>query len=301
MTPPLSTHSPRRQPRRLPILLTERDYDILAELLDSRLLTLAQLADIHFDGKREAAKKRLHALKHARLIAGRPRLTRAEPEPLRITHDGFDWLAESGRLGETPRLTWNVMSRRLKVSPLTLRHELSVGAVKAAMHRAVRATPDAQICQFVTWPRLLRFNVKAERFNEQVVVAPDGYFRIEQSSAGGVTSFDFFLEVDRSTETLGRLVNRAAGYLSYYVQGGYARRRGGAEAAPRAFPFRTLWTFPSRARLEGFAKMCHEHRPPILKMMWLATFNDALRDPLGPIWIRPADPAESTLMKILKT
>jgi hypothetical protein len=302
MTPIAPTSPPKgRSPHRLPIILTARDRDVLAELLDSRILTLAQLADIHFDGRREAAKKRLQSLKRARLVGARPRLTRSEREGLRITRDGFDWLAESGRLADMPRLTWNTMTRRLKVSPLTLRHELMVGDVKAAIHRAVRGRADTKVTRFVTWPRMLRFKLRGGQAAQQSIISPDGFFRIEQLSPAGRTGYDFFVEVDRSTESLSRIVTRAAGYLSHYTQGDYARRRGGKDSDPKAFPFRVLWIVPSRARAEGFARACLEHRPPILKMMWIATIHDVLADPLGSIWIRPVDLQDQRRQPLLPT
>lgn len=285
--------------RRLPIVLTARDTAVLADLLDSRLLTLAQIADIHFDGKREAAKKRLQGLKKARLISGRPRVSRSEPEPLRITHAGFDWLVASGQLAERPKLTWKLMSARLKVSPLTVRHELSVGDVKAAIYRGSRAVTNLSVRQFITWTRLLRFTVRDGRLNEQTDVSPDGFFQIERNRDEQRVSFDFFVEVDRATETLSRIVDRAAAYVAFYLQGGYAKRRGGQGAEAKHFPFRVLWTFPTRTRLEGFAKACREHNPPILKMMWLATLADVLRDPFGPIWTRPVDANKTELQSLL--
>jgi len=279
-----------RQLPRLPIILTPRDYAVLLELFDSRLLTLGQLADIHFESRREATKKRLQSLKRAKLIVARPRTSPAEPELLKLTRRGFDWLRESGRLADYPRLTWASMSKRLKVSVLTHRHEMEVGLVKASVHRSARRD-QINVDRFVTWPRLIRFRNPDGR-SPQKHVSPDGYFQLRVDRGESSTRYTFFVEVDRGTETISRIVARAASYVEHYKSGAYAKRNGGDPAQPKHHPFRVLWTFPSRSRLVNFARACREAHPPILKMMWLATIEDVARDPLAEVWVRSGDAVE---------
>lgn len=279
-----------RSTARLPIVLTSRDYDVLLELFDSRLLTLSQIADIHFDSRREATKKRLQSLKQAKLIVARPRTSPSEPELLKLTRRGFEWLRESGQLSDYPRLTWASLNKRLKVSVLTQRHEIEVGNVKASIHRSARRD-QIIVDRFITWPRLIRFRNPDAR-SPQKFVSPDGFFQLRVDRHDGSMSFAFFVEVDRGTETISRIVARAASYVEHYKSGAYAKRQGGDARQPQLHPFRVLWTFPSRARLMNFAKACREAHPPILKMMWLATIDEVIVDPLGAIWMRSGDASD---------
>lgn len=303
---PANPQRHRRRERRLSVIVTERDVLILRELFDSRILTTAQLSDIHFDGKLAAAKQRLYLLKRAKLIVGRSRTSPAEPEPLKLTRHGFDWLRTNGAINDFPRLTWASMRLRLAVSNLTIRHELEVGAVKAAIHRHVRGRTGMRIRKFVTWPRLLRF-ANPDGRSAQRFVSPDGFFRVvfQSLSDSLVTAeaiqYDAFLEVDRGTETIGRITQRAVAYLQHYKSGAYAKRNGGDPAKPQLFPFRVCWTFPSRSRLRNFADACRRMNPPILKTQWLATHEDVISDPLGPIWIRPGDTDDSVRHSLIAT
>jgi hypothetical protein len=57
----------RKNSRRLQL----RDYELLRSLFECRMMTLAQAAALHFEGKYEAASKRVQALKAARYIGDR--------------------------------------------------------------------------------------------------------------------------------------------------------------------------------------------------------------------------------------
>ena len=286
-TPRTPAPAPRRK-RRPALLLTARDVAILRDLFDSRILTARQLADIHFHGSRNAAKQRLWALKRAGHLAARFGSGAGEQQPLRLTRKGFEHLRAHGHLADYPRVTWLTMSKRLKVSDLTLGHELDVGALKAAFHRVVRGLGSVSITTAVTWPRLLRFSARPSHTTEPVRVSPDGFVRLaQQVEPGMLRQLDFFLEVDRSTETLARIVERTAAYVAHYTTGGYAKRQGGND--PRAFPYRVLWTFRTQSRLDHFLRACREHARPILKMAWATTHARAIADPFAAIWRRPVD------------
>jgi len=53
-----------------PAQLQSRDFDLLHGLFESRIMTTAHIATMYFDGKREAAKKRLQKLKAAKRKEG---------------------------------------------------------------------------------------------------------------------------------------------------------------------------------------------------------------------------------------
>lgn len=54
--------------------LQDRDFAVLRGLFESRVMTTEHATALYFDGKVEAAKKRLQKLKTAGFITERPRL-----------------------------------------------------------------------------------------------------------------------------------------------------------------------------------------------------------------------------------
>src|SRR5213083_1434697 len=117
--------------------LQERDLALLQGLFESRIMTLAHVSAIHFDGAAEAAKKRVQKLKGAGVVGERPRRA-YEPSILFLTRKAFATLSERGVLSQYPQLPWALLEKRAHVSPHTLRHELDVLEVKATLTRAVR-------------------------------------------------------------------------------------------------------------------------------------------------------------------
>ena len=87
--------------------LQPRDLVLLRGLFESRVMTTDHAAALYFDGKGEAAKKRLQKLKSAGFIAERPRRT-FEPSVLFLTRNclgllqGRGVLAGCGRLPPAP-------------------------------------------------------------------------------------------------------------------------------------------------------------------------------------------------------
>ncbi|HMP07141.1 MAG TPA: replication-relaxation family protein [Lacipirellulaceae bacterium] len=250
------------RPRRVPVV-TDRDLCILRDLFDSRILTAAHLADIHFNGSRDAVRQRIPVLKAARLIAARPRATPYEPEVLTLAKAGFDLLLNKGELADFPAMTWDAMEKRCRVSPLTLRHELAVGDFKAAVHAAARRAEGVRVVEFLTWPALSRFTSRRTLpggYTKSVDVKADAFARLVHATTGGDAEHVFFAEIDRSTETLDRIVARASAYATHYQSGNFAKWMGGDGTDVAAYPFRVLWLFKSTQRLLHFARGCLNSR-----------------------------------------
>lgn len=148
--------------------IQERDFALLLGLFESRVMTAAHVAAVHFEGKQEAAKKRLQKIKAAGLIGERKRRVN-EPSVLFLTRKSHALLEERGMLGEFPQLSPNAFEKRAAVSELTLRHELEVMDVKAAFCSALRRSDLFSIAEFSTWPRLDEF--KAMRPNHRTEVS----------------------------------------------------------------------------------------------------------------------------------
>jgi hypothetical protein len=273
----------------------ERDFALLRNLFESRIMTLAHATILCFDGKGEAAKKRLQKLKSAGLIAERPRRA-FEPSVLFLTRKGIIQLQETGILENYPLFDLPALDRRARVSDLTIRHELEVMDVKTAFYSAVKNMTSLTVREFSTWPLMNEFKAFRPGYNNiQVLVKPDGFIRLhETESAGGKFERTFFLEVDRSTELQEVLIARSGCYFDYYKSGGFAVRNGVSRAEYKQFPFRILMVFKNAERRNNTAERLLLSNLPIFKQVCLATLADTIQDPLGSIWITPLEYREVT-------
>lgn len=275
--------------------LQDRDLALLRGLFESRVMTAEHIAALHFDGKKEATKKRLQKLKSAGLLGERPRKA-FDPAVLSLTRKAFALLSERGILADYPRLDSSSLDRRARVSELTLKHELEIMDVKAAFHSSIKQTEIFKLAEFSTWPLLYQFEAfRVGQQGEEVIVKPDGLIRIhEKESDSGLSEHAFFLEVDRSTETQDTLVARAGCYVDYYKSGGFAVRNGGARSEFKDYPFRVLMVFKTAERRNNTAERLLQSTVPIYSQVMLSTYEEATTNPLGPIWIRPIDYRDAT-------
>lgn len=283
--------------------ITDRDVKLLRGLFEARILTLAQITRLYFVGAAEAAKKRVQILKAAKLIAQRPRPRPYDRSILFLTQRGFELLSAGGHLAEYPKLRWKTMAKRVRVSPATLNHELSVNQIKIEFTTALKPLAGVTLEQFLTWPKLFAFEVQSGGWNESNLVRPDGFVELMDrrggngrgigggsGNGGGNERVHFaYLEVDRSTETLSRLTAKAADYLQHYRGGGFARSQGRSASDYKSLPFRVLVVLNNDERRNNLAAALLAMNPPILSLMWLTTLDRILADPLGVIWMRPCD------------
>ena len=267
--------------------LQNRDAEILRGLFDSRLMTLAHISALYFDGRQEAGKKRIQKLKAAGLIGERKRKV-YEPSILFLTRQGFTLLTERGLLEGFPQMGWTSLQKRLQVSDLTLRHELQVMDAKAAVGAALQRGDIFKLAEFSTWPVLFQFEASPTRGSE-LLVKPDAFVRIREHAGKEIFEHTFFVEVDRSTETLDTLAQKALCYLDFYQRGGLAVRSGRPRSEYKDFPFRVMMIFKTDERRNNTAEKLLAGNPPILTQVWLTTMREMLGDPLGRIWTRPLD------------
>jgi hypothetical protein len=124
-----------------------------------------------------------------------------------LSRRAFAALSERGMLLDYPRLAWNQLEDRAKVSESTLKHEIQVVDVKTAFSRAIRSTSHHELIEFSTWPLLYQFwaaqPVPPGAYQgTRVLIKPDGFACIhEQSPEQDLFEHFLFLEVDRSTES----------------------------------------------------------------------------------------------------
>lgn len=276
------------------IVLQARDTAILLGLFESRVMTRRHIAALYFEGREEAAKKRLQKLLAAKLIAERAR-RRYEPSILYLARRGHDALEAAGLLSDYPHDGWTSFAKRVQVSEATMRHELEVMSIKAAFVQAVRTQPALKVAEFSTWPRLYEFRANRPDIKNgwpsgrSLLMKPDGFIRLHQTEAGGVAEHCFFLELDRGTETLDTVASKADGYRNYYRSGDFARRMNCDPAHPERCPFRCLLVAQSKKRCENIAQKLLEMVPPIRTQVWLGVLAEVLAQPLGEVWGWPGE------------
>jgi hypothetical protein len=267
--------------------LQKRDIALLRGLFECRIMTAEHVSSLYFDSKEPYTKKRLQKLKSAGFIGERKRRVN-ERAVLFLTRKAFSLLDRNGHLSGFPKLNATSFENRSIVSRMTIQHELEVMDVKAAFHKALGNDAKVSIREFSTWPVLNQFEIAHDGYSAPVPLKPDGYLQIHELEPAGPGDFyDCFLEIDRSSESQGRLVNKAVGYLNYYSSGEFAIRKGGTTADRDKFPFRVLMIFKTVERRNNTAEELLKNNPPILRLTWLSTLAEVTANPLGPIWILP--------------
>ena len=98
----------------LSLQIRNRDLSLLCGLFESRIMTAGHIATLYFDGKREAAKKRLQKLKTAGLI-GEPKRKPYEPAVLFLTPLASKLLHREGKLAQYSHLELPAIERRSSV------------------------------------------------------------------------------------------------------------------------------------------------------------------------------------------
>jgi len=275
-------------------VLQPRDYTLLQGLLDSRLMTLKHAAVLHFEGKIEAAKKRLQKLHVAGFIHQRTRRPQ-DPAVYTLGRAGYFRLKQEGMLDPASDTGWLKFWKTRQIGELILRHELAVMDVKTAFVTAIQKRPDLELIEMSVTPDRHAFRAVEAVPNgngmirfKSIIAKPDGFLHVHESG-GAQPAVDhfFFLEVDRGTETLSRLLQKARNYGQHYRKGGFAAGLGHQREEYRRFPFRVLMVFRTAARRDNVGRKLLAASAPIKSQVWLATMLELKADPLSSIWLTP--------------
>lgn len=243
-------------------------------------MTIKHIASLYFESGREYAKKRLQKLKSAQLLTERPR-KQFEPSLLFLTRNGLSVLKAHGILDLYPSFEIADLVHRARVSDMTLQHELAVLDLKVAFYTAAREQ-NISILNFSTWPLLHQFKVSSD------VVKPDAFARVRETAPdGSVREHSFYIELDRSTEGLATLCDRARSYALHKKSIPHSKET--FSYSNLSGPFRVLYVLLSKERRDNVAHRLRTMTPPILSLVSLSTFAEVLRDPFNAIWVRPVD------------
>ena len=257
--------------------LQSRDIELLRGLIDSRFYTITHAADIHFDGKREMAKKRIQKLAAAGLILMRPGLV-GRAAAVTASQRAVRLLHSRGEIGRRP-------VPRSGVSDALIAHDCAVIDAKAAFIRAARRDTTIAVTAFDVSSR----PIIASRPSYGAIrprLRPDAF--VELSTVDG-TQFHFFVEVDRSTEPIHVVSSKIAAYRAFLRNGGFARLRGAPTQQHRQHPFRVLIICKSVERRNLLARALFESAARVRTFALLSEATDAHANPFGHAWLAPAD------------
>jgi len=168
--------------------------------------------------------------------------------------------------------------RQTHVRPNFLEHGLMLTTIRLAFEHVV----SAHKCAIETWQDdwMLRGNKKEVVYptfkgrRERIPINPDGYFVLIAQRGKA----RFFLEADRSTETIRKTWRRKIlGYKEYVRSGAFARRYGeGKRVSPRIL---TITLSQQRAKNLRAAAETFGNRA-VSQLFWFATLEDVQQNPL---------------------
>jgi hypothetical protein len=246
----------------MPIQLQSRDFLIFGQLQSCRFLTLGQVADLCFEGRREAAKKRLRKLQQGALLL-RHSQGMNFPSIFMMTKQTYSLLDQNTHANQRFHQTLPALT--------TLRHEILIRDFRAALFRNARSSL-IEISVFTLNCRELKFQTGGS------VLRSDGYFEVKRNDK----VLRYFLEVDLGSESHSVLLNRVQEYQTLYKSGLLAARLQAGREHFRRFPFRVLFLFLSEARLQSFLLKLYEIG--CRDFVLANTFPKVLQGPLKIFW-----------------
>ena len=228
-----------RATRARPILLTPRDLRILAAVHRYRVLHRGQVAWLFFagvDDEGSSARRRLNLLYQHGYLERIPRFVSPpnnNPGPAyRLAQRGAVELALRQGMPHSNFNYWGKSedrdSHRSRIGHAHLEHSLLLADIRMTFERQAEAAG----AQIVTWAdhfdlipswksERVTVPVSANGVEENLAVAPDGYFVLQTQKGKG----HFFLEADRGTETIGQQWKRKIlAYQAYLTSGKFHQR-----------------------------------------------------------------------------
>ncbi len=289
--------------------MTKRDVAILAAVSHYIMLDRRLVEDLLFtspDGRRENTNR---ARERLRLLCRRGYLRRIQ-RPIYLLHHlegsrgpayrlstkGAQYLAEQGRLA----LDQLHYSDESKLHPFSVDHALATAEVKIALEQSAlrnacsieRWNDEIEMRKAKSWDAV---EVQTQQGRlERISIIPDGYFILVTQKG----RWHFFLEVDRSTETVSRTWRRKIlGYKEYVLSSKFHRRYG--LRWPET-PLRILTIVPSRERARNLKAATEHYGPSQASRIFLfAVMKEVTSyDPLtAPRWLRAGSESQFALLQ----
>jgi predicted transcriptional regulator len=233
--------------------LTRRDFEILVQLYEHRVLTTPQIYELHFDTYTRASKRMLQLYRLGLVERFRPHTpTGSAPWHYTLDEPGARLVAARQEI-DFKDFTFKKARIFDVVGSPRLRHRVECNGFFARLTLA---------CRRRGW-RLEWTGERRACASWDSIISPDGIGRV----VAGDREISFFLEYDRGTENHDQLETKT---YRYRIVGRTAR----SEDA-------LLFVFPSGARERSARSALVDASVPVAT----AVRGDVLRHPLGTVWL----------------
>lgn len=303
----------RRTRHAPPFQLTERDTAIIEMVHHYRMLERRQVEQLFFTStagqhtNTSYARKRLRCLflhSYLERILRPIDPSRGSRGPVyRLGPKGAQFLAEQSGMPLSQFRYWgrgdDQDSRRTQVQPIFLEHGLALADVRIAIERAAMKNDvcieawrdDVELRHARDWDSVMV--ASEDGHQERIPINPDGHFILVAAHGRG----HFFLELDRSTETVGKTWRRKIlSYKQYVLSGRFQQRYGGTQAQTA---LRILVITLSWERTQNLKAAAEKYGQPDASPLFLfSRISDLVaKDPFTfPIWLRAGYTGVHTLL-----
>jgi hypothetical protein len=256
------------------LILQPRDREIMAGIYSFRFLTREQVQRLFAFNCVRRVNVRLRKLyDHHYLSRVFLSTTRGSGKAVYFL-DPEGAAVVAGELGLDLGVIKNKTKGLSQLKDFFLHHGLELNEVRINLSQAIAYQPEMKLESWIndndceqTYKVVLNGKEIARRFR------PDGYFRFWYQER----LYSFFLELDRSTMTLGRFKQKVQTYLEF-ARLGFYRQRFGVKY------FRVLVIAPSIQRLRNLKKAVEEITN---KVFWFTTTSQVTENKaMGQIWQR---------------
>jgi len=303
-------HFIRSRTNKPSLKIRDRHVKIIQSISDNRLMTFSLIAQL-FPPNEQARIRRspnphdtahtnlrrvLSALFHHSYL---DRISKEEiPEHIyALSPKGAQLLRDHQR---TLSLSIHSLENNRDFSNINARHALMVARFRIALEVAIKEHPTLSLYSFEREGKNIKTEWKSE--GKRVFINPDAYFilRDERNPSAGSgrdpqkpSYYSYFLEADRSTMTLARLLAKYKHYSQMYQEGVHLSQF-------EIQTFRVLTVCKSRERASNITQLAssddYSHIPQQLRSFFCFTteesYGDIPQNVLAAVWRKADDPRQ---------
>lgn len=276
------------------LIIQPRDIEIFKSLAEYRFLDSQQILTLHplggGAGSDRYHQRRLQYLFHHSYIDRPP----SQLSYYRVRNHMIYALGKKGAdtiYADDPetrgRIDWQKKNHEVKFPFLS--HALMISDFRVALTQAIKQSPDMEL---VLWQQGKELRDYVKQKGRKLAIVPDAFFTVKKDGL----LYNFFLEADRSTMVLERVLQKIAAYWRWKEEGRHKKKF-------NIERFRVLTITISEARKENIRKIAEKgisRSGGYPLFLFACEKNYDFTNPatiLKPIWQSPADESRQGLFK----